>query len=83
MLTWAFQHTEVSSSQTKVWIGHNSEQVRVVDPSGGTLRHTSAVVSKVITSLELGRRGEGRREGGGGRGRGREGEGGGGCFVKY
>ena len=52
LLTRALQHTEVSSSQTKVWIRHNSEQVGVVNPSRETLCHTSAIVLKVITSLE-------------------------------
>ena len=50
-LTRALQHTEVSSSQTVVWVGHCSKQVWVIDHSLGTLGHTSTIVLKVITSL--------------------------------
>ena len=51
LLTWALPHTEVSSSQTVVRIGHHLQQVGVIECSWGTLGHTCATVFRVFTSL--------------------------------
>ena len=42
----------MSSSQPVIWVGHDPEEVRVVDEGRWALCHTSAIVPEVIAGLE-------------------------------
>jgi len=42
----------VSSSQPVIWVGHDLEEVGVVDEGRWALCHTSAIVPEVIAGLE-------------------------------
>ena len=50
-LTWAFLHTQVSNSESMVWVWDKFKLVPVVDHCRWTLCHTRTIVIKVLAGL--------------------------------